>query len=121
MHLLRVLLPGLAFSTCLAAAQQQNLTDAQLNGFAGPVRSVSTIVTKSEIEWKQPGGPALVMPPLCPDCEYDPDGTRTASGVMVEGKLMGEKIRLVRDAEGHVIERFATDAATGELQSHEVM
>jgi hypothetical protein len=63
----------------------------------------------------------MVTPIWCNDCEYDPDGSRTKSGQMVEGKFFGEVIRLVRDADGHVTDRYSYNASTGELQRHDVM
>lgn len=106
---------------CVASAQVESKTDAQMDGLAGPVKSVSSAITRSGVKWQQPGGPTLVAPIWCKDCEYDPDGTKTKSGELVEGKFFGEGIRLIRDANGQVTDRFSYNASTGELQRHEVM
>lgn len=92
-----------------------------MDGLAGPVKFVSSAITQSSVKWSQPGGPTLVTPIWCRDCEYEPDGTKTKSGQMVEGKFFGEIIQLVRDADGHVTDRYSYSASTGELQRHDVM
>jgi len=102
-------------------AAGQAKTDAQMDGFSGPVRSVSSAVTRTSVKWQQPSGPTLVSPLWCKDCEYDPDGSKTKSGDLMEGKFYGETIRLIRDADGHVTERYSYNAASGELQRHDVM
>lgn len=107
--------------TCVASAQVESKTDAQADGLAGPVKSVSSTITRSGVKWEQPGGPTLVEPIWCKDCEYDPDGTKTKSGQVVEGKFFGEFIQPIRDANGHVTARFSYSGSTGELQRHEVM
>jgi hypothetical protein len=103
-----------------ASAQEPNRTDAQLDGFAGPVKSVSSNILRSSVKWQQPGGPTLVTPIWCRDCEYDSDGTKTKSGSVVDGKFFGEIIRLVRDANGHVTDRFATETL-GLMARHDVI
>jgi len=103
-----------------AQAQQQPKTEASIDGFLGPVRSVSSHVEMSGAKWEQPGGPGLMFPILCRDCSYDPDGTRTRSGQFTEdGKFIGEDIALVRDFGGKVIERTFTEVLTGETSRHE--
>ena len=104
-----------------ASTQAQNPTDAQHDELAGPVKSVSTSIAVSGIQWRQPGGPSLVTPVWCRECEYDYDGSRTKSGQTVDGIFRGETIGLVRDANGHVVDRLFTDAVTGQLESHDVM
>jgi hypothetical protein len=110
----------IAFATS-ALAQQQNLTDAQRDDLAGPVKSVSSSVMYPGVSWQQPGGPTLVAPISCRDCEYDPDGIKTKSGQVVDGNFLGEIIQLVRDANGHVTDRFVENASTDELVRHEVV
>ena len=109
----------LVFSVLSAPAQSK--TDAELDGLAGPVKSVSSAITQSGVKWQQPGGPAMVAPIWCKDCEYDADGAKMKSGQLVEGKFFGESIRLVRDADGHVTDRFSYSSSTGELQRHDVL
>jgi len=104
-----------------ASAQQQPSTDAEKDGFAGPVKSVSTIATHPGVKWQQPGGPTLVMPIWCYECEYDSDGTKTKSGQVTNGDFQGEINILQRDANGHVTERSVFSASTDELLRHEFM
>ena len=96
----------------------QTKTDAQNDGFAGPIRSVASLAEKYGVKWQQPGGPTMVAPMWCQDCEYDPDGTKTKSGQIVEGKFFGQTIRLIRDANGNVTDRYSYDAM---WQRHDVM
>lgn len=111
----------LLVAASLTLAQAQTKTDAQMDGFAGPVKAVSSFVSQTGVKWQQPGGPTLVAPLWCRDCEYDPDGNKTKSGQIVEGEFFGEVIRLVRDADGHVTNRYWYSSSTNELQRHEVM
>ena len=104
-----------------ASAQEPSRTDAQTDGFAGPVKSVSTGVMSAGVKWQQPNGPTLVIPISCQDCRYDPDGTKTKSGQVINGGFHGEIIRLVRDANGNVTDRFVADTFTGQMSLHEVI
>lgn len=105
-------------STVLLA---QAKTDAQMDGFAGSIRSVASAAATYGVRWQQPGGPTLVVPMWCRDCEYAPDGTKTKSGQMVDGKFFGETIRLVRDANGNLTDRYSFSSTPGELHRHDVM
>ncbi|HWZ81072.1 MAG TPA: hypothetical protein VNW47_00525 [Terriglobales bacterium] len=102
----------LSFLITLTHAQS-NQTDAQRDDLAGPVKSVSTNTKSLGVRWQQPGGPTLLLPIWCRDCYYDPDGSKTRSGQATDGEFSGETIRLVRDANGNVIERFANTAVAG--------
>lgn len=102
------------------SAQSQSKTDAEMDGLAGPVKSVSSASTRSGVNWQQPEGPIVVAPIWCRDCEYDRDGTKTKSGEVVEGKFFGEVVRLIRNANGDVTDRYAY-GLSGDLQRHEVM
>ena len=103
-----------------ATAQQKEKTDAEGDGFQGPVRSVSTLVERAKVKWQEPGGPTLVMPIYCEVCEYDPDGTRTRKGqITEEGKFLGENIKIVRDSEGHVIQRSRISTTDGQVFDEE--
>ncbi len=105
----------------LAVAQKEIQTEAQQDGFAGRVKSVATIVERPRVEWQQPGGPTLVFPVMCHDCEYSPEGYRTRSGDMAEGKFLGQNMTLQRDGTGHVTEVVGTDAASGDVFRRAVM
>ncbi len=109
------------FAVFVPLPQAQSATDTQLDGLAGPGKSVSSAITESGVKWQQPSGPALVVPIWCKDCEYDADGTKIRSGQMVEGRFYGEAIRLVRDGDGRVRDRYSYGSPTGDLQRHEVM
>jgi hypothetical protein len=109
------------FAVFVPLPQAQSATDTQLDGLAGPGKSVSSAITESGVKWQQPSGPALVVPLWCKDCEYDADGTKIRSGQMVEGRFYGEAIRLVRDGDGRVRDRYSYGSPTGDLQRHEVM
>lgn len=105
----------------LALAQTQTKTDAQMDGLSGPVMSVSsTVIQTPNLKWQQPAGPTLVAPVWCRDCEYDRDGSKTKSGQMVDGKFFGETLRLIRNGDGQVTERFSY-GPLGELQRHEFL
>src|SRR5215813_305095 len=98
----RLLAIATAILLCLAVSQAQKRTDAETDGFAGPIKSVTTNVTRVQVQWQQPSGPTLVPPIWCNDCEYDADGFRTMSGEVVDGKFLGDSIRLVRGGDGVV-------------------
>jgi hypothetical protein len=120
--LLCILSLSLLLIAPIGSAQEQPPTDAQRDGFAGPIKSVSTtIVTTPGVKWQPPGGPTMVMPILCRDCEYDPDGTKTTSGQFADGKFWGEIISLRRGADGLVTDRVITSTFTGEVVSHQVL
>ncbi|HKV61227.1 MAG TPA: hypothetical protein VJO16_04895 [Candidatus Acidoferrum sp.] len=124
---MRYVLPSLAASVLFgpfnvsAIAQWKNLTDAQRMDLVGTVKSVSLISTRTDVAWQQPGGPSLVFPALCSECEFDPDGNQIKSGQTLDGSFRGEFTRLVRDANGRVTEHFIEDASTGEMIRHELV
>jgi len=62
--------------TLMVAAQEKSQTDAQLDDLAGPIKSVSSTVVRTSVQWQQPGGPGLLIPISCEDCDYDSDGFR---------------------------------------------
>ena len=97
-------------------------TDVQLDGLAGPVKSVSssTVQARDGI-WQQPAGPTMVAPIWCHACEYDPDGNKTKSGQVMDGQFYGERIRLIHDDEGKVTDRYFYDFSTGEIHRHDLV
>lgn len=104
-----------------ALAQRQDLTDAQRVDLAGSVKSVSTETTRTDVVWSQPGGPALIIPVWCQECEFDPNGNRTKFGQMFDGRFQGEIVHLLFDGQGRVTERIAEDASSGETIRHEIV
>lgn len=121
MRFLRCSFTLLLLMTWAPFTQAQNKTDVQLDGLSGPVRSVSSTVTQPDVQWQQPAGPTLVAPILCRDCEYGHDGSKTKSGQVMDGNFYGERIRLVRDSNGNVTDRYAYSSSTGQLNRHDVM
>ena len=110
-----VVLSSVILIAPLGLAQKENQTQAQQVGFSGEVKSVATVAETSGVHWQQPSGPTLVIPVWCRDCEYSPDGYRTKSGQVMDGKFSGEKIALTRDGNGRVTGVEATDANSGDL------
>jgi hypothetical protein len=118
-RLLLIMSALLPVSSISAFAQRQSLTDAQRDGLSGAVKGVSVTSTRTDVAWAQPGGPTLVIPVWCQECEFDTDGNELKSGRIFEGTFLGRVSRLVRDANGHVSERFVSDASTRELLEHD--
>ena len=116
-----VVLLSLVVFAPLGLAENGSRTEAQQDGLLGAVKSVSTIVASSDVPWQQPGGPTLVVPVFCRDCEYSADGYRTKSGEVVDGKFIGDIRALTRDGNGRVTDVNVTNAANGELYRHMVM
>lgn len=104
----------------LGWAQKTMQTEAQADGLAGPIKSVSTIVRMSDVHWLQPAGPALITPVACRDCAYTPDGYRTRAGEVMDGSFIGETIELKRGEDGRVAEMLVTNAQTGQLSRRAV-
>jgi hypothetical protein len=104
-----------------ALAQPQSLTDAQRMDLVGPVKSVSVSTTQTGVVWNQPGGPTMVLPIWCSECEFDQNGNRTKFGQMMDGRFQGEIIDLLFDGQGRVTERIAEDASTGETIRREIV
>jgi hypothetical protein len=107
--------------TGIVCAQRTHQTNAEFDGFKGPIKSVNSTVVSGGVQWGQPGGPTLVPPLSCWDCEYAPDGTRIQAGRIVDGGFHGEFIRLVLNANGDVVERYATDSSNGVLITHDIV
>ncbi len=105
----------------VVAAQEKAQSNAEVDGFKGPIKSVRSTVLPGEVVWGQPDGPTMVTPLWCRDCDYYPDGTRTASGQVVDCVFHGEVIRFVFDARGRVVERFGRDSSTGMLNHHDIV
>jgi hypothetical protein len=105
----------------LGFAQNKPQTEAQQDGLIGAVKSVSTIVENTEVSWQPPNGPTLVIPAYCRDCEYTADGYRTKSGLVADGKFLGETITLNRDGSGRVKDRETTNTVTSGPSRHEVL
>jgi len=104
----------------VATAQTQHKTQAQLDEFNGPVHSVSTEAVVAPIKWTQPSGLILVMPISCRDCEYDSEGNRIRAGQkQPDGTFSGENIEILRDGQGHVIQRNRINTTDGKAFEQE--
>ena len=106
----------LCLATASLVAQQKATTDAQMDGFSGPVKSVVTTIHLLGLNRRQPDGPALVWPIPCRDCEYAPDGSRMKEGVFQSGSFLGSFIFRERDGSNRVVRQRYVDANTGALQ-----
>lgn len=121
MPALRFSLSILMIPTLTAIAQKEPKTQAQLDQFNGPIHFVSTQVVTTPIKWTQPSGPTLVMPIACRDCEYDSEGNRIRSGQkQPDSTFFGENIEIVRDSQGHVIQRTRINATDGKVFEQEM-
>jgi hypothetical protein len=111
----------LVFALCRAplAAQTPKRTDAERMGFAGAVQTVSMVTDRSDLVWDEPDGPALVDSTSCFECEFDRDGNQIKSGRIIDGTFYGEVLHLLRDGQGHVIERIAENPSTRGVVRHE--
>lgn len=88
---LAVLLIGLGLQ-----ASAQRYTDTQSDGLIGPVRSISTREERTQVDWHQPNGPAVVIPAGCQECDYDIGGNRIRQGQFLNGEFRGNLTRIVR-------------------------
>ena len=117
---LRFSLSILMLPALTATAQTEHKTQAQIDQFNGPVHSVSTQIVMTPIKWTQPGGPSLVMPVGCRDCEYDSEGNRIRSGQkQPDGTFFGENIEIVRDDQGQIIQRTRINATDSKVFEQE--
>jgi hypothetical protein len=62
----------------------------------------------------------LVIPVWCDECEFDPHGNRPKFGQIIDGRFRGETVHVFIDGQGHVTERIAEDATTGETIRREI-
>jgi hypothetical protein len=97
-----------------AHANEPQRTDAQNDGFIGPVRSVSAREERARLDWHQPDGPSVTWAMACRECEYDREGNRIKGGQIMDGTFKGEIFRLMQDNNGKVIEKI-TENADGEI------
>jgi len=94
-------------------ASDEKNTDAQRNGPAGPVRTVSAREVKTEFELDQKDWPVLVGIGERKECEYDRKGTLTGYGELVEGAFRGDRFQVVRDERGNIVEQVKLGADGG--------
>ncbi|MGD0220672.1 MAG: hypothetical protein ABSC73_09505, partial [Acidimicrobiales bacterium] len=94
-------------------------TQAEVMGFAGPVKSVSTTQQAFLQQPAQPDGFAIIFPLFCGECEFDRDGNQVRSGWMGNGQFSGNAKRETRDGLGRVQEEI-WENEKGELMSRHV-
>jgi hypothetical protein len=118
---LRLVVAGpLAVLVAQGLAQKVIRTEAEADGLYGPVKSVSTVVQRSEVNWVQPDGPMLLFSIRCRECAYSADGYRTRSGEMKDGHFVGQEMAISRDGDGRVAEILVTDAQTAQPEERTV-
>jgi hypothetical protein len=88
--------------------------DRQIDGFSGPVKTVSTRVERNPVELQEADGAAVILPAGCEECGYDRDGNRIRFG---PGQ---DQIQFVRDSTGAVLERVVRNEK-GEVTGRSVM
>jgi hypothetical protein len=101
-------------------ASEPKHTEAQNDGFVGPIKSVSTRQERAQIEWQQPNGPTIALPVSCWECEYDLMGYRIKSGQIADGEWRGEVVRVLRDSAGNVVEKIAENYK-GEMHRRDII
>jgi hypothetical protein len=102
-------------------ASSKKSTEAELDGFKGAVKSVSTERQVVSHTWpRQPDGPAIIYPAGCEVCEYDEEGNAVLRGQNWETGFVGEKIHYVRDENGKVSQQIVENEK-GQLVSNVVM
>jgi len=111
------LLIGSAFSVSSA---DKKSNDRLIDGFSGPVKSVSTKVERNEVKLREPDGPAVILPAGCEECDYDQDGNRIRLGQMDGTNFHGHTTQFIRDSGGVVTERIDQNEK-GQLTGRSVM
>jgi hypothetical protein len=82
------------------------------------VKSAVTNVQNYGIEFRQPEGPAIVLPEGFRDIEFDPEGNMTKAGeILSNGEFFGTIIQDIRGGDGKITQRISTDFASGQLSS----
>jgi hypothetical protein len=94
--------------------------DRQIDGFSGPVKSVSTRLDKKAAEFREPDGPTVILPAGCEECDYDQDGNRIRLGQMDGTNFYGHTTQFIRDSAGVVTERIDQNEK-GQLTGRSVM
>lgn len=113
---------GLAilFAAISLSASEPKRTDASIDGFVGPIRSVSATEEKTQLDW-HPANPPVVLGGLsCYECAYDRQGNRIRYGQLVDGEFRGDYYRITLDEKGDMIERLVENYK-GEVSRREVL
>jgi hypothetical protein len=94
--------------------------DRQIDGFTGPVKSVSTRVERKAVEVREPDGPGVILIAGCEECDYDQDGNRIRLGQKDGANFHGQTTQYVRDSGGIVTERVDQNES-GQVTGRSVM
>jgi len=92
------------------SASHPKLTDAELDGLRGAVKSVTTNVER--FEGRDPDAPnhlVITYPVWCEVCEYDEEGNSIKRGQVVEGRFVGGTTRYLRNEDGTIREKRLRD------------
>jgi hypothetical protein len=113
---------GLAFlfAAISLSASETKRTDARIDGFVGPIRSVSATEEKTQLDWHPANAAVLPGGLWCHECEYDREGNRIRFGQLVEGEFRGDSSRITHDENGNVIEKVVENDE-GEVHRREVL
>jgi hypothetical protein len=90
-----------------ARASSKKWTDAELDGFKGAVKSVSTNVQVLESHPDSIDHPVIAHPVWCPVCEYDEAGNSIKQGQNFDGRFVGETSQYVRNEDGTIREKIS--------------
>src|ERR1700680_786678 len=112
-----LLLIGIALPVSSADKKSNN---RQIDGFSGPVKTVSTQVERNPVELQEPDGPAVILPAGCEECDYDQDGKRIRLGQMDGTNFHGQSTQFIRDSAGIVTERVEQNES-GQLTGRSVL
>jgi hypothetical protein len=100
-------------------ADQANRTDAQQADLLGPIRSVSTRVERTAVDWHQPDSATIGSLASPGELLYDSTGNRITQGEFRDGQFHGATVEITRDENGRVIERIDVNEK-GEVVGREV-
>jgi hypothetical protein len=112
-------LTALAVASLVFGTESRH-TDAQEDDLFGPIRSVSTQVERTQVDWHEPGGPTVAFSVPPGKSDYDLTGNRIKTGELVDGQFHGSSIEVTRDRDGNVVERVEVNDR-GEVANREVM
>lgn len=97
-------------------ASSRKSTDAEMDGFKGSVKSVSTERQVVSPQPSQPDGPAIIYPVGCEVCDYDEDGNSIRRGQNWDTGFVGGTARYIRDEDGNIRQQIMENEK-GELNS----
>jgi hypothetical protein len=91
-------------------AAHSKLTDAELDGFKGVVKSVTTKVERFDpSDPDAPNHPGITYAVGCEVCEYDEGGNSIKRGQIFDGRFLGGTTQYVRDENGSIRDKILLD------------